>query len=92
MIEELYSPKTYPRPVADQIEQMGSLSVSVANRWLLGWPKRVKSLLEAATYLDGLSLQVDQEKLILANEANLRHLARREILELYEIRESPPAC
>ena len=92
MTEELYSPKTYPRPVADQIEQMGSVAVSVANRWLLGWPKRVKSLLKAGTYLDSLSLQVDQEKHILANEANLCHLARREILELYEIRESPPAC
>ena len=92
MIEELYSPKTYPRPVADQIEQMGSVAISVANRWLLGWPQRVKSLLKAGIYLDSLSLQVDQEKYILANEANLRHLARREILELYEIRESPPAC
>ena len=92
MIEELYSPTTYPRPVADQIEQMGSVAISVANRWLLGWPKKVTSLLKAGTYLDSLSLQVDQEKHILANEANLRHLARREILELYEIRESPPAC
>ena len=92
MMEALYSPKTYPRPIADQIEQMGSIAVSIANRWLLGWPKRVKSLLKSGTYLDSLSLQVDQEKDILANEANLRHLARREILELYEIRESPPAC
>jgi len=92
MIEELYSPKTYPRPVADQIEQMGALAVSIANRWLLGWPKRVTSLLKSGTYLDSLSSQVGQEKDILANEANLRHLARREILELYEIRESPPAC
>ena len=29
---------------------------------------------------------------VLANEANLRHLTRREILQMYEIRESPPAC
>lgn len=38
MIEELYSPKTYPRPVADQIEQKGSIAISIANRWLLGCP------------------------------------------------------
>lgn len=92
MIEELYSPKTYPRPVADQIEQMGSVAVSIANRWLLGWPKQTKGLIQSGNYLVCLAGQVDQEKTVLANEANLRHLARREILEMYEIRESPPAC
>ena len=91
MIEQLYNPNTYPRPVAEQVEQMGAVAVSIANRWLLGWPKHVESLLKAGTYLDSLSLQVDQEKQILANEANLRHLAPREILEFYGISESPPA-
>lgn len=92
MMETLYSPKTYRRPMPETIEEMGALAVSIANRWLLGWPKQSKALMQSGNYLDCLAGQVDQEKTILANEANLRHLARREILELYEIRESPPAC
>ena len=92
MMEALYSPKTYPHPLPLAIEAMGSLAVSIANRWLLGWPKQTKRLIQLGTYLDCLVGQVDQEKTVLANETNLRHLTRREILQLYEIRESPPAC
>ena len=92
MIEELYSRKTYPRPIPEEIEKMGALAVSIANRWLLGWPKQVKALVLSGNYLDSLTGQVEQEKIVLANEANLRHLTRREILQMYEIKESPPAC
>lgn len=91
MIEKLYSPKTYPCPMPEEIEQMGSIAVSIANRWLLGWPKQAKTLIQSGNYLDCLAGQVDQEKTMLANEANLRHLTRREILQMYEIKESPPA-
>ena len=63
---------------------------TVANRWLMGWPARVTALLKADTYLACLETQVEQEKTVLANETDLRHLSRREILQLYEIRESPP--
>lgn len=90
MLEELYSPKTYPKPMPDEIERMGSIAVSISNRWLLGWPKQTKALIQSGQYVHCLAGQVDQEKTILANEANLRHLTRREILQMYEIRESPP--
>jgi hypothetical protein len=89
-IEELYDRKAYSPEASLKIEEMGSMAVSVANRWMLGWPARVTALLKAGTYLDSLESQVDQEKFILANEASFRHLARREILELHEIKESPP--
>lgn len=89
-VNELYAHVAYPVDVAAKVEKMGSLAVSVANRWMLGWPERVELLLAAGTYLSCLETQVDQEKDILANEANLRHLSRREILQMYEIKESPP--
>ncbi|MEO6354854.1 MAG: hypothetical protein ABIO19_05460 [Burkholderiaceae bacterium] len=89
-MQELISRKTYGQDVAASIEALGAMAVSVANRWMMGWPARVKALLKAGTYLGCLETQVEQEKTILANEPNMRHLARHEILQIYEIRESPP--
>lgn len=66
------------------------MAVSVAHRWMMGWPDRVTALLKSEAYLEHLAHQVDQEKTILANEAGLRHLTRREVLQMYELRESPP--
>lgn len=48
-IEELYDRKVYSVEVAVKVEVIGS--VSVANRWMLGWPARVTALLRAGTYL-----------------------------------------
>ncbi|MFI4940853.1 MAG: hypothetical protein ACHP7O_11010 [Burkholderiales bacterium] len=89
-MEPLASRQTYAPVLALEIETMGSVAVSVANRWIRGWPARVKALLKAGTYLGLLDAQVGQEKDILANEPGLRHLARHEILQMYEIREAPP--
>lgn len=88
--EALTSRNAYSPEVAARIEAMGTVAVLVANRWMMGWPARVTALLKAGNYLDCLEAQVDQEKEILVNEANLRHLSHREILQLFEIRESPP--
>lgn len=57
----------------------------------MGWPKRVKALLRSGIYISSLESQVSQEREILVNAANLRHLARHEILQMYEIQEAPPA-
>lgn len=91
-MEELTDRKAYPAEVATGIEARGTVAVSIANRWIMGWPARVMALLSAGTYLACLDTQVDQEKTILASQADLRHLARHEILQMYEIRESPPSC
>lgn len=88
--DELYNRRMYSPEMAVEIEGMGSMAVSIANRWMLGWPKRVGVLLQSDNYLESLKAQVDQEAVLLVNEANLRHLARHEILQMYEIRESPP--
>lgn len=90
-MQELSSRKAYPAEVAAQIESMGELAVVIANRWMLGWPDRVQALMKAGIYLESLDSQTAQENGILAKEADLRHLARHEILQMYEIKESPPA-
>ncbi len=91
-MEELSNRKTYPPEVAKRIELMGAIAISIANRWKMGWSDRVKVHLTNGHYLGFLETQVAQEKEVLANEANLRHLSRREILQMYEIKESPPTC
>ena len=93
MTEELYNRAAYPQDLPLKIEQMGSIALSVANSWLLGWPEVVKQYFQnsqAQVYLSLLGTRVDLEKDILVNEANLRHLSRREILQLYEIKEALP--
>lgn len=89
-MENLVNQKAYLPEVTTQIESMGAMAVSIANRWMLGWPERVVALLKADAYLGCLASQLEQEKDILAKEASLRHLARHEILQMYEIKESPP--
>ena len=91
MMEELTSKKKYPALMAEQIEAMGPIAISIANRWMMGWPERVCALLVAGVFMENLEAQVDQEKEVLANEASLRHLSPREIRQMYEIREAPPA-
>lgn len=41
-MEELTSRKVYTAAMAAQIEAMGAMAVSVANRWQMGWPERGK--------------------------------------------------
>lgn len=42
MLQELISRKAYTAAIAAQIEAMGEIAISVANRWVMGWPQRVK--------------------------------------------------
>lgn len=72
------------------IERLSTIAVSIANRWMLGWPQRVEALLKAGTYLEALEAQTEREKGVLAEAGHLNHLARHEILKMYEIREAPP--
>jgi hypothetical protein len=91
MLQELTSRKAYTAAMAAQIEAMGQMAISVANRWVMGWPQRVKALVQSGAYLECLETQVAHENDTLAKTADLRHLARHEIMQLYEIREPPPA-
>lgn len=87
-MEALYDRGLYGEVTALAIEVMGSTTVSIANRWALGWPDRVEALLLSGTYLMKLSEQTELEKDVLA-EAYMPHLASAEILMLYGVQAAP---
>lgn len=89
-MEALYNREIYGESTALRIEGMGSTVVSIANRWTLGWPSRVLSLLVSRQYLNKLIAQADLETDVLANETSLTHLSSREILEMHGVAELPP--
>lgn len=89
-MQEIYSPKTYPPETRQAILAMGSLAVEIANRWMLGWPDRVKALLKSGEYLQALKDQRESEATVNAKAADLTHLARHEINEMYGLSQEPP--
>jgi hypothetical protein len=90
-MQDLYQPKLYPLETRVQIVAMGSLAVEIANRWMLGWPLRVKSLLKTGEYLTALAEQRESEATANAQAATLSHLARHEVNELFGLSQQPPA-
>jgi len=86
----LYKRELYGEATALHIETMGSTAVSIANRWALGWPDRVTGLLVANQYLGKLTEQTELEKDVLANETELTHLSRSEILVMHGVQQEPP--
>ena len=89
-MEALSNREFYGPDLALAIEGMGTIAVSIANRWKTGWPDRVKVLLAECIYLVNLDLQVEKEKDVLDEASHLKHLSNREILQMHEIKESPP--
>jgi len=87
-MEALYNRELYGEATALKIEIMGSTTITIANRWALGWPERVTSLLVSGSYLQKLSEQAELEKDVLA-EAYMPHLAPAEVLKLHGIQAAP---
>jgi hypothetical protein len=87
-LEALHNRELYGETTALEIEVMGSMTVSIANRWALGWPERVRSLLLSGSYLQKLCEQGELEKDVLA-EAYMPHLATFEVLRLHGIQAAP---
>jgi hypothetical protein len=90
MVEKLAMGKEDKANLALQTEAIGALAIAIAHRRIMGWPDHVAGLLAAGTYFDCLAPRVEQEKRVLANEPNMRRLARHEILQIYEVSEAPP--
>jgi hypothetical protein len=90
-MEALIDRSVYPHYLPENIERRGAHAIAIANRWLLGWPGRVKAMIGTGNYFDALDEQLEIETEVLVNEPNLPQLARHEILRLHEIREAPPA-
>jgi hypothetical protein len=92
MTQDLYSDDAYPPEARAEVERLGVLAVEIANRWMLGWPKRVEGLLASGEYLEALRTQHEAEALVLSHESSLRHLARYEIAELYGLTLAAPCA
>ena len=88
-MQELYRPNSYPVPIKAALKTMPPLATEIANRWMLGWPKRVTALIEANEYLPALTEQEESERTAYSNPGN-QHLARHEIAELYGLTAEPP--
>lgn len=88
-MQDLYTPQKYPKPIRDKLATMPPLAIEIANRWMLGWPKIVKGLIDSGEYLEALMSQEERERDILTRD-DLRHLARHEIAELYGLSPMPP--
>ena len=80
--EQLYSPNTYPFEIREAIRRMPPLAITVANRWLLGWPKRVKGLIADGTYLKELEYGEEQERRMLVAAKEYSHLSSWEKAEV----------
>ena len=88
---QLHNEEIYGQELAGKITSQGRYTMAVANRWMLGWPTRVRAMLDGKVFFDWLMGQVNTEKDILADEPNAQHLSEREILEMHEVRLAPPA-
>lgn len=82
-MQDLHAAGCYPPDAQAEIERLGALAVEIANRRMLGWPKRVNGLLASVEYLEALRTQHESEAVLMSHEASLRCLARHEIAELY---------
>lgn len=89
-MEALYKRELYGETTALKIETMGSIAVSIANRWALGWPNRVLALLVARQYLEKLTEQTNLETDVLADVTDMRHLSPTEILVMHGVPQEPP--
>jgi hypothetical protein len=90
-MEALYNRALYGEGRALQIETMGNTAVSIANRWMLGWPDKVSALIAANQYMPALQAQREQEVDVLSNATGMSHLSPVEILQMHEISLEPPS-
>lgn len=89
-MDQLVNPKAYPHPLPQEIAGLGAYGVDVANRWMLGWPGRVKSLIAKGDYLAVLKETVEREMKVLTGPDAPTHLARHEIVQMYDLPVEPP--
>lgn len=89
-MQALYSPKRYPPELSRRINAMSPLAISIANRWMLGWPEAVKALIASGEYLDALKEQAAQERKAM-DEPGLHHLSSWEKAEVMGLSQAPPS-
>jgi hypothetical protein len=90
MQQDLYKPKAYPADVRAELAQNPGLMTNIANRWMLGWPDRVKGLLATGEYLPALREQVEKETRVYAENSGMSHLSSWELAEVCGLTQDPP--
>ncbi len=86
----LYNQDIYPHQVREMILQSGQIGIEIANRWMMGWPKRVVNLLVQDIYEEVFQYQLLQEQDVIARASNLSHLAPLEIMVMSGLSLEPP--
>lgn len=87
-MQNLLKPNEYPDALRSLITQ-SRMGIELANRWMLGWPGRVKTLIEAHEYQAAFESQLEQEIEAEANAAQYSHLSSWEKREVLGLSESP---
>jgi len=87
-MQTLYQAQNYPDELRNLVVQ-SRIGIELANRWMLGWPDRVKVLIEAQEYHAAFEMQLEQEIEAEANAAQYNHLSSCEKREVLGMRESP---
>ena len=89
-MQSLYNVDIYPDEVREMILESGPTGIEIANRWMIGWPKRVVNLLIQDMYEGTFQHQLIQEQDAIARAANLSHLAPLEIIVMSGLSLEPP--
>jgi hypothetical protein len=88
-MQNLLKPDEYPEALRSLIIQ-SRMGIELANRWMLGWPGRVKTLIEVQEYQAAFEMQLEQEIEAEVNSAQYSHLSSWEKQEVMGLSESPP--
>jgi hypothetical protein len=89
-MQSLYNVDVYTDEVREMILESGHIGIEIANRWMMGWPKRVVSLIIQDMYEDVFQHQLLQEQDAIARASNLSHLGSMEIVVMSGLNLEPP--
>ena len=89
-MKSLYNADMYSDQIREMICESGETGIEIANRWIIGWPKRVAKLLVEDMYEDVFQYQLLQEQDVIARASNLSHLAPLEIVIMSGLSLEPP--
>ncbi len=89
-MQELVKPNAYPPEVRAKLLALSSQTArEIANRWMLGWPKRVQRLIVENYYLEALADQTEQEEQA-KMDTSLNHLSSWEKAQVWGLSLEPP--
>ena len=85
----LYKANVYPPAIREELMRRSQTAREIANRWLLGWPKRVQRLIAENYFLEALENQTAEEERA-KMDTSLNHLSSWEKAQVWELSLEPP--